>query len=438
MKLSCLVGAVMFASLSFASTIPFSNFTTDKMFVKVQSGETLPSSKFIKSSKKVFDGLYIVETENVILLEKELSSNKAVKYTQKNYIRQRVLGERTEAKEFMVQEESGATFNDPSLSKQWSLAGDSGHGVSMLKHYEQSNNAALTTTIVAVVDTGVQVDHEDLKDVVWVNEGEIAGNGIDDDQNGYIDDVNGINTLKRVDGVPTGDISDGHGHGSHVSGIIGATQNNNIGIAGIASAVQIMGIRTVPNNGDETDVDVVESYMYAAKMGAKIINCSFGKSNNEGGQVVNETIDYIGSNHDVLVVAAAGNDTSNIDNKKAYPASFESDYLLVVASTTKSMNGSLSYFSNYGSDSVDLAAPGSSIYSTVSGNSYASYSGTSMASPTAAGVAAQVRSTYPELTALEIKKALMNSVTPVSKFKGKMLSAGRVNLVKALEAAANM
>src|SRR5690606_16546063 len=144
-----------------------------------------------------------------------------------------------------------------------------------------------------------------------------------------------------------------------------------------------MAIRTVPNNGDETDIDVAESFLYAAKHGAKVINCSFGKANNEGGDLVKDTINHIGQEYGVLVVAAAGNSSQDIDRRLTYPASFDSETLMVVAATTSS--GGMAYFSNYGRVNVDLAAPGSGIYSTTPGNRYGNMSGTSMASPNAAG-----------------------------------------------------
>ena len=187
--------------------------------------------------------------------------------------------------------------------------------------------------IVAVVDTGVDFNHPDLP--MWTNENEIPGNGIDDDNNGYIDDIHGINTLVRdSEGKATMNIMDTHSHGTHVSGSIAAIQNNALGVAGIASKAKIMALRTVPNSSDETDVDVTEAFIYAAENGAKVINCSFGKSVNERGMMVRDAINHIGRAHGVLVVAAAGNSRRNIDTYPTYPASFDSENLLVVASST--------------------------------------------------------------------------------------------------------
>jgi len=230
-------------------------------------------------------------------------------------------------------------------------------------------------------------------------------------------------------------------HGTHVAGTIAAKQNNMIGIAGIASNAKIMAIRTVPDNGDETDVDVAESYLYAARNGAKLINCSFGKSINEGGMAVKETIDHVFSKYGALVVAAAGNDSQlgakwDIDRRPKYPASYDSTGLMVIASSAAS--GSLSSFSNVGKVSVDLAAPGSSIFSTLPGNKYGSLSGTSMATPTTVGMLAEIWSRHPRLNALQIKELAIRTVTPIAEFAPYMVSSGRANMAAMDQAAAQL
>jgi thermitase len=418
-------------TLAMASTPKFDN---TKLFIKIKEGSNIPRSKLIKSTKHLFTNNYIVSTTDAVKLQNELSVNPGIISTEKNYFAgKRVLPEVSNVKFNTEPMLNFAAFNDPRVGRVWSFSDASDKGVSVNKSYLSPLGVNKEEIIVAVVDTGVDYNHEDLKAVMWHNPGEIPGNKIDDDNNGYIDDVHGINTLKRRDdGSAYGNPMASHSHGTHVSGTIAAAQNNNVGIAGIASAVKIMAIRAVPNSSDETDLDVVESFLYAAKNGAKLINCSFGKSHNEGGMIVNETIDHIGKTFGVLIFAAAGNDYGrDIDSNKTYPASFESDYLLVVASTKKS--GGLSWFSNIGEKSVDLAAPGSDVYSTVKDNKYANMSGTSMATPTAVGVAAEVLSHFPELGPLGLKKALMDSVTPVKKFQGKMVSPGRIDLFSSLQ-----
>jgi thermitase len=416
-------------NLSFAD-----NFHPNRLMVKVKAGESLPSSTFISHSKVLFGNVHVLYTNDLEKLNNELLSHPAVELVEKDYkANQRQLAKLVPTIESDKDLNAGP-FNDPKLSKQWTFKAAAKHGISVSAAYLNRRTSPREQIIVAVVDTGVDYNHADLKNVMWTNPGEIAGNGIDDDGNGYIDDIHGINTLVRdSNGTATSDMMDKHSHGTHVSGSIGAEQNNKIGVAGVASNVRIMGIRTVPNSGDELDVDVVEAFVYAAKNGAKIINCSFGKARNEGGMIVSEAIDFIGKTYGTLVVAAAGNDSRNIDTRATYPATFQNENLLVVAST--SSRGGMSYFSNYGIKNVDVAAPGSGIYSTVPGNRYSSMSGTSMASPNTAGLAAEVLSHFPELTPVELKKVLMNSVTKVSRFKSKVMSGGRIDLDKALELA---
>lgn len=433
----------MLATFSLGAFAQAINYDNTQLFIKMKEGKTTPNSHLIKKAKHLFNDIYLVQTFDAMKLQSELKDNQDVLYTEKNYY--------SGAKEFpKIQEEvfdikgifsqTDSVFNDPDISRVWAFNDASKEGISVNKAYANPLNRTQTDIIVAVVDTGVDYNHEELESVMWYNPNEIPNNGIDDDNNGYVDDYYGINTLVRdSNGVASGNPIHSHAHGTHVAGTIAAAQNNGIGMAGIASHAKIMAIRTVPDNGDETDVDVVESFLYAAKHGAKLINCSFGKGHNEGGMIVNETIDYIGKTYDTLVVAAAGNDSMffkhDLDKKPKYPAAFGSDYLLVVASTTS--NGGLSFFSNVGKISVDLAAPGSSIYSTIPGNRYASMDGTSMATPAAVGVAAELWSYFPELSALEIKQVLMDSVTPVPPFKKYMQSGGRVDLYNALQTASD-
>lgn len=423
--------------LFFTFAIEAANFEPNQLIIKMRPGQKLPSSSLIKSSKNLFDNIYIVKTNHLVELEKKLKNNLAIEYTERSI--------RSEKTPFPVSHKlpidpAGlrpspySEFNDPLLSKVWSFKDAAENGMSVNASYKENGKSADASIIVAVVDTGVDVQHEDLKDVVWINTQEIPSNGIDDDHNGYIDDVYGINTLKRdVNGQATGDIRPIHSHGTHVAGTIAAKQNNGKGIAGIASNVKIMTLLTVPSDSDETDVDVAEAFIYAAKNGARIINCSFGKNLNEGQKLIPETLQFIAEKYGVLVIVAAGNDSSDIDRRPTYPASFPNDNLLVVASTTS--RGGMSSFSNYGQINVDVAAPGSSIVSTVPGNDYESMSGTSMATPATVGVAAEILAHYPQLNYLQLKSILMDSVTTTDVFKNKMVAGGRIDLKKGLELA---
>lgn len=404
----------------------------NELIVKLKPGQSLPKLEGVRV-QNLFDNVYVLRGKNVVRYD-ALLKPKAI-YTEQNHRAEKSpLPLPDKSLSLASPQGTEAQFNDPMVNRIWSFNDAAQYGVSVNAAYKEYGTTNTSPVIVAVVDTGIDYTHEDLKDIAWKNPGEIPGNGIDDDGNGYIDDIYGINTLVRdAEGKATMNNMDTHSHGSHVSGTIGAKQNNGKGIAGIASNVRIMGIRTVPNNGDETDVDVAEAFIYAAKNGAKIINCSFGKSKNEGKQLIPDTLKYIAEKYGVLVVAAAGNDSSDNDRTPTYPASFDNDNLLIVASTSNS--GGMSYFSNYGKNTVDVAAPGSNIFSTTPGNRYESMSGTSMATPTTVGVAAEVLSHYPELTYKQLKDVLMNSVTKVDSFKNKMVSGGRIDLKRALELA---
>lgn len=435
-SLTLLLGMLISISV-YAST---QNHDPSRLLVKTAKAELLNSYK----SKALFNGWYVVQTTDALALQKELSSVEGIEKTQLNFQSQKAAQPKVLAVPYKFETPVffNSYFNDPQVGRVWAFSDSSDNGVSVNKSYNTPINRSTEQVIVAVVDTGVDYNHQDLKDVMWINTNEIAGNGIDDDNNGYIDDIHGINTLVRdANGNATGNPAASHAHGTHVSGTIAATQNNNTGIAGIASNVRIMAIRTVPDSSDETDIDIVESFLYAASHGAKLINCSFGKRVNEGGNIVNETITHIGQKYGTLTVAAAGNDSTmfgkhDIDKNPKYPASFDSDYLMVIASTTN--RGKLSSFSNVGLKSVDLAAPGSDVYSTVPGNRYANMSGTSMAAPTTVGVLAEMWSHFPEFGPLEIKKSAIDSVTKVGSFQKYMVSGGRADLFNGLRTALDM
>lgn len=441
-------------------------------------------------------------------------------------------------------------------------------GMSIEKAYQFLQGKKGNKVIVGVIDSGIDIEHEDLKDNVWTNSDEIAGNGIDDDNNGYIDDVHGwnflggegtatpeqlevtriykklkakyhnksaadisasdkeeyayyqkvkkdfekrvakakenyeyyqktqiylndahrttseklgkedytladINTLEEADRNPlllqimskggtvaevneqldggikyygsqvntmynlefkgrtTGDngydikdvpygnqyvigSKEDEFHGTHVSGITMATRDNGIGMNGAAHNVELMAVRAVPD-GDEYDKDVALAIRYAVDNGAKVINMSFGKSYSPNAEWVYEAIKYAASK-DVLLVHAAGNDHKDIDKSDNFPTDAPdkvkeiADNVITVGAMTRNFNYDLvASFSNYGKLNVDVFAPGLEIYSTYPNNEYESIQGTSMAAPAVAGVAALVRSYYPELSASQVKHILMNS-----------------------------
>ncbi len=443
------------------------------------------------------------------------------------------------------------------------------YGMGVEEAYKLLKGKTPKTVIVAVIDCGVAIDHEDLKDVIWTNPNEIPDNGIDDDKNGYIDDVHGwsflggkngdinhealevarmyhqmnkkfaasdttklspndkkefleykkiksdfleekdqneqqlksikifSNLLEKVKKQNNGELSkkslkkykpsdpieakikkrlkllftlglspedldeqiaEGRKaientlkynnmnadsirqyivgddpnnmteryygcnrvegpdalHGTHVAGIIAAVRNNNIGMNGVAGNVKIMPVRAVPN-GDERDKDIANAIYYAVNNGATVINMSFGKYYSPDKKLVDDAVEYAAAK-DVLLVHAAGNESKNSDIELSFPnrellsGKIATNWIQVGANEYKSGKNIIAPFSNYGLKRVDFFAPGFNIYSTVTNNKYARESGTSMASPATAGVAALIRGYFPELKASEVRDVLMRSV----------------------------
>ena len=258
--------------------------------------------------------------------------------------------------------------------------------------------------IVAVIDTGVDYNHEDLKNNIWINTKEIAGNGIDDDGNGYIDDVRGWNFDNNNNNV-----LDNNGHGTHVSGTI-AAENNGIGVTGIAYNSQIMPVKVLDANGSGSYSNITKGIYYAVDNGAKVINLSLG--GDSANDTLKSAIEYA-SSKGVIVVMAAGN---NGDSIPSYPARYAYNSGIAVGAVDQ--NNNFANFSNRsGSQEIAyITAPGVNVYSTVPNNQYDTYSGTSMAAPHIAGVVALMLSANPNLTESQVRQIIIstsaNSTSP--------------------------
>ena len=256
--------------------------------------------------------------------------------------------------------------------------------------------------VVAVIDTGVDWDHPDLVSQIWVNADEVAGNGIDDDRNGYVDDVRGWD-FASSDNNP----DDGNGHGTHVAGII-AADNNGTGATGVAYDASIMAVRVLGSDGSGTESAVAAGIRYAAQNGADIINLSLGGSFSS---VIYAALQYAASLN-VLVVAAAGNEYASTPSNPARSSATLSNVISVGA---YSSSNSLASFSNDvgSSGAVQVDAPGVNVYSTYLNGRYATFSGTSMAAPHVAGLAALALSANSTLTASQLRTAIVNGTTRV-------------------------
>ncbi len=291
-----------------------------------------------------------------------------------------------------------------------------------------------TSVVVAIVDTGVRYTHQDLSANMWHNPGEVAGNGIDDDGNGYVDDVYGIDTANN-----DADPLDDHGHGTHVAGIVGAVGNNSVGVVGVNWNVRLMALKMFDLGGNGTSATAIAALQYVVMMKRRGVNVRV-TNNSWGGApeapafdlALRAAFDALGQ-QDILNACAAGNFNSNNDTSAFYPASYDVPSIISVAASDASDNRAS--FSNYGATMVDLAAPGVNILSTVRSSdlSYGQLSGTSMASPMVAGAAALLAAQNSALSAMSLKASLMNTVDVLSQWSGLVLTNGRLNVAHALQ-----
>ena len=312
---------------------------------------------------------------------------------------------------------------DPEFAIQWSLlnsgqtGGLSGADISAPAAWEVTTGGS--EVLIAIPDTGIDLNHPDLESNIWTNPGEIADNGIDDDGNGFIDDLHGWDFVHNGSS-PTDD----NGHGTHVAGIVGAVGNNNIGITGVMWNARIISMKVFRSDGYGYESDAIEAILYAKQSGAQVISISWG-SYAESQALKNAIDSYPG-----LVVCAAGNSAQDNDIYPVYPASYSSENIISVTATDE--RDEIASFANYGIQSVDLAAPGVEIYSSVPGSRYEIRSGTSMAAPGVAGVAGLILSVNGDLDGVDLVEILMQSSDPLSSLEGRVSSSGRVNAENAL------
>ncbi|MCB0341561.1 MAG: S8 family serine peptidase [Pseudobdellovibrionaceae bacterium] len=320
--------------------------------------------------------------------------------------------------------------NDPDLTQLWGLL-NVGQAIGSQKGVEGIDIDAEAAwdiqtgskdIVVAVIDTGVDYTNQDLAPNIWVNEAEANGEaGVDDDGNGFIDDVHGYDFANN-----DGDPLDDQGHGSHCSGTIGARGDDGFGIVGVNWQVSIMGVKFLTASGSGTLADAVSSIDYATAMGVDIMSNSWG-----GGGYSEQLADAIqrASDKGILFIAAAGNDGTNNDNSAHYPSNYEMSNVLSVAAINN--RGDLAYFSNYGRETVDIAAPGVDVYSTTP-DGYKSWSGTSMATPHVSGVAALMLAQEPNLSPEQVIERLIATAQPLAALRNRLVSSGFVNAYHAL------
>ena len=349
-----------------------------------------------------------------------------------------------------------AVSNDPfytTNSRLWGMYGDdqptatgpSGTTNQFGSQAEKAWAAGLTgstTVYVGVLDEGIDINHPDLRANIWVNPFETVGDGIDNDRNGYVDDIHGWDFYHRDNSVYDGGTGDRHG--THVAGTIGGVGGNGIGVAGVSWNVTMIPLKFLgPDGGYTSDAIKALDYLTDLKVrhGLNIV----ASNNSWGGGGYSSALHSAiirGANAGILFVAAAGNAGADTDVSANYPSNYSTlqgtsttraasyDAVISVAALTSS--GGLASFSNYGASTVDIAAPGVSINSTLPGNSYGAFSGTSMAAPHVTGAIALYASAYPGASAPEIREAILSSARPTASLAGKTVTGGRLDVAAAL------
>ena len=331
------------------------------------------------------------------------------------------------------------TPNDPRFGDQWALHNTGATGgavdadIDAVEAWDiQKGNDSVT---IAITDTGIEYDHEDLHSNIWINGGEVPGDGIDNDANGYIDDIHGYDFINN-----DSDPRDDHDHGTHVAGIIGAITDNNYGIAGVNFHTKMMALKfmnpitcgTFKCGASGSSADAAQAIIYAADNKAMVINASWGSS--QASNILENAIAYADS-LGVLFVAAAGNDGTDNDSIPHFPSNYGAPpYNLrnVIAVASTDHNDDMSGFSNFGKVSVHLGAPGEDILSTVTDQDFKSMSGTSMAAPHVAGVAGLVWAEFPYLTHYNVKDCILDNVDIIPSLTNNVVTDGRLNAEKAL------
>ncbi len=319
--------------------------------------------------------------------------------------------------------EMTASPNDPMFGEMWSLglASSDGQnsGIGTPRVWNLTTGSPNVT--VGVVDTGIDGTHPDLAGNMWTNPGEIAGNGIDDDGNGVVDDARGWDWVDN-----DSDPADLNGHGTHVAGTVGARGNNASGVAGVAWDVRLMPLRVLDAAGSGWTSDVAAAFAYAGRMGVDVVNASLA-----GPSPSVALLDAISASPNTLFVVAAGNSSSNVDVAPSYPCSYPLPNIICVAATNQA--NQLSGYSNFGTGSVDLAAPGDRILSTWPGGMYSEMTGTSMATPHVTGVAALLQARHSDATPAAIRTAILSGTESLPALAGRTVTGGRLSAAGAFE-----
>lgn len=318
--------------------------------------------------------------------------------------------------------------NDPLFENQWGLASTGPYHIKAPEAWALEKGSKKIA--IVVLDTGIDYTHPDLKNNMWINPNEIPGNGIDDDGNGYIDDVHGVNVI-----TGSGDPMDDNGHGTFMAGIIGAEGNNGIGITGVMNHVSLIACKFLDNAGSGSTENAIKCLDYVADLAQRDIGVHIIATNNAwGGNLNTEALMAAIKKHQdlgILFVTSAGGEGLNIDLHKMYPASFPLDNIVV----TTAMNswGTLTFFANYGPNSVHIASPGQSILSTLPHGQYGFQSG-SVATGFVSGVIGLMKSKKPDLSYQDLKEKIMKTASPLASVddSDRIMSGGFIDAARCL------
>lgn len=396
------------------------NYKKDEVIVKVKDISNMNSVK----SNLEKDNIHIDKIENDTLI---LSFDSAKETLEDVLLKLNAEVDIEYAEPDYIRKISTAPEAEPYYRYLWGLKNTTRAGIDINVESAWNVTQGNENVVVGILDSGIDFNHIDIKPNIWTNIKEIPNNGIDDDSNGYIDDFYGWDFLYN-----NNNSFDSNGHGSHIAGTIAAPVNN-LGIVGVAPSVKVMALKVGDNEGYIYTSAIISAINYATKMGVKIFNSSYG------GEYYSQAEMDAMKRANALFIAASGNGEYNgyenvgvnNDLKPQYPANYDLPNVISVASVSET--GEISKFSNYGVTSVDIAAPGEYIFSTILSNTYSYYSGTSMAAPHVAGVAALLLSYKNDLTIADLRKYLLGSPNKLSSLNGKVVTGGMVNATGSLK-----
>ncbi|MEY4990174.1 MAG: hypothetical protein RIS08_400 [Actinomycetota bacterium] len=419
--LATLIGAVP----SFAATIPGTERGTALVQLKGSTARDVLADFNLLSIEPVGEnspGLYQVELDPFTSYESQISAiakSEGVAFAEPNYLIQ-------------VRD----TSNDPRVISEetWGLyasSSTSAFGANAAGAWANGYTGS-KAVYVAVIDSGIDVTHPDLAGNMWVNSGELVGNGIDDDANGFVDDINGYDFLNG-----DGSVFDAneHPHGTHVAGTIGAVGGNGVGVAGVAWNINLISAKIANSQGASTTVDAIRAIDYVTMLRTKKGLDIIATNNSWGGTGYSKALEDAikrGGDVGIIFVAAAGNDGQNLDSFNQYPAEYDCTtphrpFDCVVSVAAIGQNGNLAGYSNYSGTAVDIAAPGTNILSTVPGG-YDMLSGTSMAAPHVTGAIAMCLASYRGITAKQAIEKLKATAVSNPSLSGKVVTGGHLNV----------